>query len=268
MNPTTCVSIPFFIQGELIDDPVVEFAPRDGDPFATPELDLDRLVWSRKEPLPLARVPVAEIIDVLVETGERLRHDRDGHLGAALDSLARTSPYERRILENSYGSLWQAFQADHLRASVNGELGGADVLDGWRRIEGVGGRGGYVRGYPTRLVHVLAGNSPAVAAYTVVKGALMKGVHLLKMPSNDLLTATAILRTLAAAAPGHAVTRSFAAAYWRGGGGTTPSRVCSSALSSLTSLWPGVAIPQYAVRSSTWDLGSSSLHSIRKTQSR
>ena len=266
MSPTTCVSVPFFIQGELIDDPVVEFAPRDGDPFATPELDLDRLVWSRKEPLPLARVPVTEIIDVLVETGERLRHDRDGHLGAALDSLARTSPYERRILENSYGSLWQAFQADHLRASVNGELGGADVLDGWRRIEGVGGRGGYVRAYPTRLVHVLAGNSPAVAAYTVVKGALMKGVHLLKMPSNDLLTATAILRTLAAAAPGHPVTRSFAAAYWRGG--TTPSRVCSSALSSLTSLWPGVAIPQYAVRLSTWDLGSSSLHSIRKTQSR
>jgi hypothetical protein len=52
---------------------------------------------------------------------------------------------------------------------------------------------------------------------TVARGALMKGVHLLKMPSNDLLSATAVLRALAAAAPGHAVTRSFSAVYWRGG---------------------------------------------------
>ena len=113
MSSSTCVSVPFFIRGELIDDPVVRFTPRDGDPFATPKLDLDRLVWSRKEPLPSAQVPVAEIIDVLVAAGDRLRDDSDGHLGAALDSLARTSPYERRILENSYGSLWRSFQADN-----------------------------------------------------------------------------------------------------------------------------------------------------------
>ena len=90
MSSSTCVSVPFFIRGELIDDPVVEFTPRDGEPFATPQLDLDRLVWSRKDHLLLAQVPVAEIIDVLVATGERLRDDSDGHLGAALDSLART----------------------------------------------------------------------------------------------------------------------------------------------------------------------------------
>ena len=251
MSSSTCVSVPFFIRGELIDDPVVRFTPRDGDPFATPKLDLDRLVWSRKEPLPSAQVPVAEIIDVLVAAGDRLRDDSDGHLGAALDSLARTSPYERRILENSYGSLWRSFQADYLRATVDGELGGPEVLDGWRRIKGVGGRGGHVRAYPTRLVHVLAGNSPAVAAYTVVKGALMKGVHLLKMPSNDLLTATAILRTLAAAAPGHPVTRSFAAAYWRGGDDTVESVLFRPQFFDKLVAWGGDA----AIRSAVQYLG-------------
>ena len=80
-------------------------------------------MWSRKEPLPLAgyRLPKSSMSSWKPVSG--CGTDRDGHLGAALDSLARTSPYERRILENSYGSLWQAFQADHLRASVNGELG-------------------------------------------------------------------------------------------------------------------------------------------------
>jgi hypothetical protein len=52
---------------------------------------------------------------------------------------------------------------------------------------------------------------------TVVRGALTKGVHLLKLPSNDLFTAPAILRAMAAIAPGHPLTRSFSAAYWRGG---------------------------------------------------
>ena len=134
---------------------------------------------------------------------------------------------------------------------MDSELGGPEVLDGWRRITGVGGRGGHVRAYPTRLVHVLAGNSPAVAAYTVVKGALMKGVHLLKMPSNDLLTATAILRTLAAAAPGHPVTRSFAAAYWRGGDDTVESVLFRPQFFDKLVAWGGDA----AIRSAVQYLG-------------
>jgi hypothetical protein len=66
-------------------------------------------------------------------------------------------------------------------------------------------------------VHVVAGNAPGVSAQTVMRGALTKGVHLIKIPSNDLFTATAVLRALAAVAPNHPVSRSFCAAYWRGG---------------------------------------------------
>lgn len=242
------VSIPFYVRGELLDDPVVAFEPRDGAPFATPCLDLDSLVWPRTQPLPLAEVPVAEIIEVLAATGERLHDDRDGLLTDAVDSLSRTSPYERRILENSYGTLWQSFQADYLRATLIGELGGAAVLDGWCRNEGVDGRGGYVRAYPTRLVHILAGNSPGVAAYTVVKGALMKGAHLLKLPSNDLLTATAILRTLAAVAPGHPVAQSFAAVYWRGGDESVESVLYRPQFFDKLVAWGGEAAIQSAVQ--------------------
>jgi hypothetical protein len=36
---------------------------------------------------------------------------------------------------------------------------------------------------------------------SIVRGALTKGVHLLKLPSNDLFSATAILRAMAAVAP-------------------------------------------------------------------
>ena len=74
-----------------------------------------------------------------------------------------------------------------------------------------------IRAFPPRLIHVIAGNSPGVAAVSIVRGALIKGLNLIKLPSNDLFTAPAILQAMADVAPGHPVTRSFSAAYWRGG---------------------------------------------------
>ena len=58
----------------------------------------------------------------------------------------------------------------------------------------------------------MAGNAPSVAALTIVRAALSKGVHLLKLASNDLFTPVAILATMAQIDPQHPVTRSFTAA--------------------------------------------------------
>ncbi|WP_308406951.1 acyl-CoA reductase [Streptomyces sp. AC555_RSS877] len=106
--------------------------------------------------------------------------------------------------------------APGLYAQIDHELGGADVLDCWREVRLPDDRLAAIRAFPPRLVHIMAGNAPGVAAMSVVRGALTKGVNLLKLPSNDLFTATAILRTMAAVAPGHPVVRSYSAVYWRG----------------------------------------------------
>ncbi len=186
--------------------------------FATPALNLDELVWSRREPGPAFDVPLAEIMDVLVQTGERLTRDPDGLLAEALDFSVRTSPLPRSVLERSYASLGRIFDRRSMEFQVREELGGPDVLDGWREVvDAPSGRHHRTRAFPPRLIHVIAGNAPGVAALSVLRGALTKGVHLLKLPSNDLFSASAILRTLAAVAPGHPLTRSFSAAYWRGG---------------------------------------------------
>ena len=186
--------------------------------FATPALKLDELVWSRREPGPAFDVPLAEIMDVLVQTGERLTRDPDGLLAQALEFSARTSPLPRSVLERSYASLGRIFNRPSMQFQVDQELGGADVLDGWREVSGApSGRKHRTRAFPPRLIHVIAGNAPGVAAVSVLRGALTKGVHLLKLPSNDLFSATAILRAIAAVAPDHPVSRSFSAAYWRGG---------------------------------------------------
>jgi hypothetical protein len=205
------------IKGETVAASDLEYGPPHAR-FATPRVDLDALVWPRQDPGPAFDVPLAEIMDVLVETGRWLTADPQGLVAEALEFSVRTSPLPRSLLERSYASLGRLFNRKSMEFQVREELGGPEVLDGWREVNGApSGRRHRIRAFPPRLIHIVAGNAPGVSAQTVIRGALTKGVHLLKIPSNDLFTATAILRGMAVVAPGHPLTRSFSAAYWRGG---------------------------------------------------
>ena len=209
------IVVPHVIKGATVVGDAVAYQSG-GLSFATPRLDVDELVWTRTDPGPAFETPVREIIDVLVETGQALSRDDGGFLSEALAHMRVASPLDDGVLERCYADLGALFNAQDLWAQIDNELGGADVLDGWREISTPWGVS-RVRAFPPRLVHVLAGNAPGVAAQSIVRGALVKGVHLLKLPSNDLFSATAILRTMAQVAPNHPVVRSFSAVYWRGG---------------------------------------------------
>lgn len=204
------------IKGETVVGAEHTYGPPHA-PFTTPKLDLDPLVWSRQEPGPAFDVPVGEIMDVLVATGEWLTRDHQSLVAEALEFTVRSSPLPRGVLERSYASLGRVFNRGSMEFQIRNELGGPDILDGWREVVTPSGRKVGVRAFPPRLVHIIAGNAPGVAAVSVVRGALTKGVNLLKIPANDLFTATAILRAMAIVAPGHPLTRSFSAVYWRGG---------------------------------------------------
>lgn len=205
------------VQGETVSGADLTFGPAHA-PFATPKLDLDRLTWPRNVPGPAFDVPLAEIMDLLVATGARLKADPDGMLAQALEYSKRSSPLPAEIMERSYAGLCTLFDRKSMEFQVRNELGSLEVLDGWQEVAGApSGRAHRIRAFPPRLVHVIAGNSPGVAAQTLLRGALTKGVHLVKIPSNDLFTMSALLRTMAAVAPGHPVVRSFSTAYWRGG---------------------------------------------------
>ena len=186
--------------------------------FATPDLELNELVWNRAEPGPAFETPIAEVIDVLVETGQWLARDPDGLVADALLRSSQTSPLPYAVLKRSFDLLHTQFDRAQLEYQIEHELGGPDILDGWREMPTPpSGRRHRVRAYPPRIVHIVAGNAPLAAALTIAWSALTKGVHLLKLPSNDLFTATMLVRAISSVAPGHPTARSFTTAYWRGG---------------------------------------------------
>ena len=203
--------VPHLIKGELIHDAVVQHGQ-----LITPEIDLDSLVWDRREPGPAFDVDLGEVIDLLVEVGTRLDPDANEWLAESMAWADRVGGLSPRLVEYSYRTLPELFSRRSLEFQVESELG-ADRLAGWSTATDPWGGQHHVRAFPPRLVHIVAGNTPGTAAITIVRGALTRGVNLMKLGSDDPLTASAILRTMAEVAPGHPVVRSFTAVYWKGG---------------------------------------------------
>jgi hypothetical protein len=218
------IAVPHVVKGELVEGADLQYGGG-AHRFATPAMRLNELVWPRHEPGPAFDLPLNEIMDVLVATGDLLSRDPDGLLHEACEHLKKVSTIEAGVLERSYALLGQSFSRSAFDAQIRTELGGPEVLEGWKEVQTSRGKKARVRGFPPRLVHILAGNAPGVAAMSIVRGALVKGVHLLKLPSNDLFSATAILRVMAKAAPGHPLLRCFSAVYWRGGDASVESQL-------------------------------------------
>jgi hypothetical protein len=209
---------PFFVRGKLIATTEMRHRSRDlGVDFVTPKLDLDALITLRTEPGPLFDVKLNEILDFLVETGERLRLDRGGYLREAVDRISATNVLPRPVIEHNVRMAADYLNKAKLLEYAEQNLGNARVLDEWLPRVDSTGRRSFTRAFPPRLIHVLPGNSPLVSAQSIALGAMVKAVNLFKMGSSDPFMAVAILRTMLDVDPDHPVPRSMLAVYWRGG---------------------------------------------------
>ncbi|TDY26978.1 acyl-CoA reductase LuxC [Paraburkholderia sp. BL6665CI2N2] len=240
--------VPHVYRGRTVSGDAVTHISRDlGKGFCTPAIELDDLIWSRMQAGPAFDLPIAQVIDFLVDLGPRLHLDANPLMQQALESMVEVSPLGRRILENCYRDIPNLFARSVIEDELRISLGDARVIDGWMpRI--LRGRPSRLRAFPPRLVHILAGNSPMVAAMTVMRAALTKGVHLLKLPSNDLFTATAILRTMAEMDLEHPLTQSFSAAYWRGGDENVESILYRPQYFDKLVVWGGENAVRHAMR--------------------
>lgn len=216
--PGRVASAPFFVRGQLIEGADARHKSRDlGVDFLTPRIDLDALITPRTEPGPLFDVKLSEILDFLVETGEAMRRDANGHLERCVDLISTTNVLPRTVIEQNVQMAADYLHKARLLEYAEQNLGDARVLDEWvERIDG-SGRRSFTRAFPPRLIHVLPGNSPVVAVQSIALGAMVKAVNLFKMGSSDPFMAVAILRTMLDVDRNHPLPRSMSAIYWRGG---------------------------------------------------
>jgi hypothetical protein len=212
------VAAPFFARGMLVEGQDVTHRSRDlGVTFATPRIDLNLAVHPRTEVPPLLNVPLAEIIDFLVETGERIRDPKNEIMQDCINRMCATHILPREVVANQ--AMYAAAYLDkrRLMAEVEQNFPDPRALDTWVPKQDFTGRKSFVRAFAPRLIHVLPGNSPGVAVKSIAQGAMVKAVNLFKMSSSDPFTTVAILRTMAEIDATHPIVRSMSAVYWRGG---------------------------------------------------
>jgi hypothetical protein len=215
---TPAVSAPFFARGELIEGNEAVHRSRDlGVNFATPKINLNRIVHPRTEVPPLLNVPLAEIIDFLVETGQRITDPNNAFVQECFERMCATHILPRKVLENQVKSAAAYLDKRLLNTVVEQNFPNPKALDEWVPHQDYTGRRSFVRAFAPRLVHVLPGNSPGVAVKSIAQGAMVKAINLFKMSSSDPFTTVAILQTMAAIDPNHPIVKSMSAVYWRGG---------------------------------------------------
>ena len=212
------VSAPFFLAGRAVEGSQQRHRSRDlGVTFATPRLDLDAAVTPRGTVPPLLNVPTSEIIDFLVETGQRMLAPDNDFMAECLERMATTHILPREVVETTARHAVAYLDKRILTAELEQNFPDPRALDEWVPKRDFTGRRSFVRAFAPRLIHVLPGNSPGVAVKSVAQGALVKGINLFKMSSADPFTMVAILRTMAAIDADHPIVRSMSAVYWRGG---------------------------------------------------
>ncbi len=240
---TDTYRIPIIARGRIIEpgDDAVEFKGRGGATFLAPDphKHIHDLVLGNPVLLgDLQQTPMREVIDFLAEAGKRLRIEDNAYLQESFALALRAGGLAEPILRGVYDDLPHMFDPAAMLAQVENTIG-IDYLDGW--VPSPTGPHCRVRAIGTRQLHITAGNVPVVAALTIVRGALTKSDILIKSPSNDPLTANAIMRTLLDLDAGHPVCKHVAVAYWKGGDEFMDQQIVRTSRIDKITAWGGMS---------------------------
>ena len=240
----TGYSVPLIIRGEVIEDGDVEHGGRGGDiSFRSPDVRryLDRLpLRSPSAMADLYRLSVEEILDFLDALGQRLTLGQNRWVQQAFDISCRTSGLGADILRNMYENMGMLLNRESLREVAERTIG-IPHLEGWVETRLDNGLLARVRAFGSRSVHIVAGNAPGTSVTTVARNALTRGDAIIKTPSNDPLTASAVARTMIEMAPDHPLTKHISVAYWKGGDTEIEENLYQSANIEKIVAWGGMA---------------------------
>ena len=125
---------------------------------------------------------------------------------------------------------------------------GVDYLEGWVPRSMRDGRQIRIRAFGARALHVPAGNGGVVSAITIIRNAITRSDAIVKVPSNDPLTAIAIAKTLCDVAPNHPLAKHLAVAYWKGGDTAIEERLYRPEHVEKIVAWGGFASVKHVTR--------------------
>ena len=225
----TQYKVPLIIRGEVIEDYTIEHHGRKGGvSFITPDVNkyMRQLTTTPASLQDLYTISLDDIIEFLVELGARFNLETNQHVQKAFEISTLTSGITESVLRSVYSGFDAFCTKEFLSEYIEMQIG-KDYLESWVPKILEDGRQYSVRAYGARMVHAIAGNSPMCAFLTVMRNAITRSDSIIKLPSNDPLTAISILQTMIDIDPDHPLTRHVSASYWKGGDESIEERIYS-----------------------------------------
>ena len=160
----------------------------------------------------LKQQPLANIIRVIDTVVARLLDESDPYRQQLEDLLPRATGFSAEMVRLHLHSYLRTFRALQLHRFVTEDFGNPLLLDefqprvtgGWSHAEG-----------PELIVHVWAGNIPALPLWSLVSGLLVKAGNVGKVASAEPVFATVFAHVWAEVAPEWA--DCLAVVWWQGG---------------------------------------------------
>jgi len=214
------INMPAIIRGRIINEQladvdrgVSERALRTPSPNSI----VNELVLTEAQQLyDLQTMPFKEIQEYVDLLGKALVFERNVYLQAAFKEISASSDLPSSIILRIYQEIHRLFNGADLQEIAETSLG-KSIISGWTPIRLNDGRMASIKAFGARSVHIVAGNSPRISAVSILRNIIARSDAIIKIPSNDPLTALAIARTMIDIQPNHPITKHLAVCYWRGG---------------------------------------------------
>jgi acyl-CoA reductase LuxC len=244
--------VPLVTRGEIIDSrEKVCASSRPGVDFMTVDAaaHLEKLTIRPERMLDLTALRFTDVLEYLDALARHLHPATNPHILEAYELSKCTSLLSDSTLRHTYEQIPELFSRDCVERRARALLP-LECLDGWYTPPEASSRHTKVRirSFGARILHIIAGNTPAIAAVTILNNALTRGDALIKSPSNDPLTAVAIARTMLEMEPNHPLTRHLAVAYWKGGDARVERFVYDSRRIEKIVAWGGLASIRHVTR--------------------
>lgn len=157
----------------------------------------------------LRAMPVNDIAAAIDAAVHRLLDDNDPDHRLLMQTLPQTTGFAPEMVRLTLNGALRSFRAMPLQRLMAGDLGDPAVLDGFRpRMNG-----GWTRAQgPDLLVHVWAGNVPALPLWSMVCGLLAKAGNLGRVSAGEPVFASVFASVLKRVEP--RLAEAFAVLWW------------------------------------------------------
>lgn len=212
--------VPLIARGEIITDYTKTFGGRHGSAqFVTPDAKkyLRKIVLQNPAKLKdLYDISISEILDFLHDLGQRCTLSENEYLREAYDLNRSASGLTDSVLTMTYNAIPDFLNKAKIAEMLDKRIG-IDYLEGWVPTTMDDGRTVSIRAFGAKTCHITAGNVPLIAVGSLARSCGTRCDTIIKSPSNDPLTATALAQTMIDMEPNHPITKHVTVVYFKGG---------------------------------------------------